>query len=119
MRAQPAGWGTRLASGLRVGDKISWRAQACRVALGLGPSARLRHRRTVRSTLISAAPPSRKLPPPRVSPALDPRKPLIGSWVETNKDMPKKQRHARRVYECLVEEYGADLGESTVCPVTS
>ena len=39
----------------------------------------------------------------------------IDTWLEDDKDAPKKQRHtARRVYERLVEEYGADVGESTV-----
>jgi transposase len=46
---------------------------------------------------------------------LDPWKPIIDAWLEADKDAPKKQRHtARRVYQRLIEEHGADVGESTV-----
>lgn len=73
------------------------------------------HRRTVRQALVSAVPPPRKPRPPRVCPVLDPWKPIIDGWLEADKDAPKKQRHtATRIYQRLVEEHGADVGESTV-----
>ena len=73
------------------------------------------HRRTVRQALASPVPPARKLSPPRVSPVLEPWKATIDAWVEADRDAPKKQRHtARRVWQRLVEEHGADVGESTV-----
>lgn len=73
------------------------------------------HRRTVRQALESATPPARKAPPPRVSPALEPYKALIDGWLAEDKDAPRKQRHtARRVWQRLVEEQGAQVGESTV-----
>lgn len=46
---------------------------------------------------------------------LDPWKPTIDGWLEADRDVPKKQRHtARRIWQRLVEEHGADVGESTV-----
>lgn len=73
------------------------------------------HRRTVRQALSSPVPPPRKPTPPRVSPALEPWKPTIDAWLAADKEVPKKQRHtARRVYERLIEEHEADVGESTV-----
>ncbi len=86
---------------------------------GLGIRALARrfgvHRRDVRQALASAVPPARKPAPPRPAPALDPWKPTIEQWLEQDKTAPRKQRHtARRVWQRLVEEYGADVGESTV-----
>ena len=73
------------------------------------------HRRDVRAALASAVPPPRKVGAPRESPALGPYKAIIDSWLEADTGAPRKQRHtARRVWERLVEEHGADLGESTV-----
>ena len=72
------------------------------------------HRRTVRQALMSAVPPGRK-PAARCSPVLDAWKPLIGAWVTADEAVPKKQRHTgRRVWERLVAEHGAQVGESTV-----
>lgn len=73
------------------------------------------HRRDVRQALACAVPPPRKTPPVRPSPQLDPWKPLIELWLHEDKSAPRKQRHtAHRVWERLVEEHGARVGESTV-----
>ncbi len=73
------------------------------------------HRRMVRQALASPVPPPRKAGPARVSPVLDPWKATIDGWLDADRDAPKKQRHtARRIWQRLVEEHGADVGESTV-----
>jgi transposase len=73
------------------------------------------HRRTVRQALVAAVPPPRRAAPLRVAPALGPWKPIIDDWLEADLDAPRKQRHtARRVWQRLVEEHGAEVGESTV-----
>jgi transposase len=72
------------------------------------------HRRTVRDALKSATPPPRK-PMVRPSPVLDVWKPTIDAWLEADREAPRKQRHtARRVWQRLVDEHHADVGESTV-----
>jgi transposase len=72
------------------------------------------HRRTVREALASPIPPPRKQGP-RPSPALDPWKATIDKWLDEDRAAPKKQRHtARRVWQRLVDEHGADVSESTV-----
>lgn len=72
------------------------------------------HRRDVRQALASAVPPPRKAPVRR-SPKIDPWKPLIEKWLEEDKPQPRKQRHtARRIWQRLVEEHGAELSEGTV-----
>jgi transposase len=72
------------------------------------------HRRTVREALASAVPPARKVPE-REAPALGPFKPLIREWLKADEVVPRKQRHtARRVWQRLVAEHGADVAESTV-----
>ena len=72
------------------------------------------HRRVVRQALESPIPPPRK-PVVRPAPLLDPWKPTIDGWLADDEKVPKKQRHtARRVYQRLIEEHGADIGESTV-----
>ena len=72
------------------------------------------HRRDVRAALESALPPPRKTPVGRRS-KLDPWKALIDRWLEEDKTAPRKQRHtARRVWQRLVEEHQAEVGESTV-----
>ena len=72
------------------------------------------HRRTVRQALASALPPPRRVPP-RPAPALDPWKAIIDGWLTEDLSAPRKQRHtARRVWQRLVDEHDAHLGESTV-----
>jgi transposase len=72
------------------------------------------HRRVVRQALESPIPPPRK-PVVRPAPLLDPWKPTIDDWLTEDEGVPRKQRHtARRVFQRLVEEHGAEIGESTV-----
>ena len=72
------------------------------------------HRRTVRQAVEDAVPPPRKTPE-RDAVVLGPWKDTIRSWLVDDLEMPKKQRHtARRVWERLVSEHGAQVGESTV-----
>ncbi len=72
------------------------------------------HRRTVRQALASATPPARQ-PAQRSFPKLGPWKELIESWLRADREVPKKQRHtARRVWQRLRDEQGADVAESTV-----
>lgn len=50
-----------------------------------------------------------------MSPGRDPSKAIIDGWLEADRDAPKKQRHtARRIWQHLIEEHGADVRESTV-----
>jgi len=73
------------------------------------------HRRDVRAALASPIPPPRKEMPAKPAPKLDPWKPTIDAWLEADKELPSKQRHTgRRVWQRLVEEHKADIGESTV-----
>ena len=74
------------------------------------------HRRDVRAALASPIPAPRKQPEvPKPSPKLDEWKPLIDRWLADDEHVPRKQRHtARRVWQRLVLEHGADIGESTV-----
>jgi transposase len=72
------------------------------------------HRRTVREALQSAVPPERKRPM-RSAPVMDRWKSTIDGWLEADRSAPRKQRHtARRVWQRLVEEQEAQVGESTV-----
>lgn len=73
------------------------------------------HRRTVRQALESPLPPPRKRPVGRSAPALGPYRPLIDSWLESDRRVPRKQRHtARRIWRRLVDEHGAQVAERTV-----
>ncbi|MBN4059664.1 IS21 family transposase [Acidimicrobium ferrooxidans] len=73
------------------------------------------HRRDVRAALVSPIPAARKVGPAKASPKLDRWKPLIEQWLIADLDAPRKQRHTgRRVWERLVGEHGADVGQSTV-----
>ncbi len=72
------------------------------------------HRRTVREALASPIPPPRKASE-RPAPTLGPWKATIDKWLADDWEVPKKQRHtARRIWQRLLDEHGADLSESTV-----
>jgi transposase len=73
------------------------------------------HRRTVRQALASALPPERKRPEGRPAPALGAYRELIDSWLIADQKAPRKQRHtARRIWERLRDEQGAEVAETTV-----
>jgi transposase len=72
------------------------------------------HRRTVRAALADATPPTRKTPS-RSRPVLGAYEATVRDWLIKDKDAPRKQRHtARRVWQRLVQEQGAVVGESSV-----
>lgn len=72
------------------------------------------HRRTVRQALASAVPPPRKTPE-REAPALGPYQEIVRGWLRDDLAVGRKQRHtARRVWQRLVDEHGAEMAESTV-----
>lgn len=72
------------------------------------------HRRTVRQALTSAIPPKRVVTE-RPCAAFGPYEQTVRRWLQDDKSAPKKQRHtARRVWQRLVAEEGADIAESTV-----
>ena len=72
------------------------------------------HRRTVRQALADAVPPAPKTPV-RVSPVLGPHEATVRGWLLADVDAPRKQRHtARRVWQRLIEEEGAQVAESSV-----
>ena len=72
------------------------------------------HRRTVRQALADSTPPARKTPE-REAPVLGPHVEVVREWLIADKDVPRKQRHtARRVWQRLVEEEGAQVAESSV-----
>jgi transposase len=73
------------------------------------------HRRTVRQALACPLPPPRKRPEGRPAPRLGPYRALIDAWLEADLKAPRKQRHtARRVWQRLVGEHGAQVAERTV-----
>ncbi|WP_141990287.1 IS21 family transposase [Rhodoglobus vestalii] len=72
------------------------------------------HRRTVRAALTDSTPPPRKVPE-RIAPAMGPWLEIVRAWLVADLEAPRKQRHtARRVWQRLVDEYGATVAESTV-----
>ena len=72
------------------------------------------HWRAVRQALADAVPPPRKTPE-RVAPVLGPYVATVRGWLVADLDAPRKQRHtARRIWQRLVEEKGARVGESSV-----
>ena len=57
----------------------------------------------------------RKAPEGRPAPKLGRYRALIDSWLAADREAPRKQRHtARRVWERLVEEQGAEVSERQV-----
>lgn len=73
------------------------------------------HRRAVRQALSSPLPPERKRPEGRPAPKLGEYRELIDGWLEADRGAPRKQRHtARRIWERLTEEHGAQVSERAV-----
>jgi len=73
------------------------------------------HRRTVGQALLAPWPPERKRPASRPAPALGAYRALIDSWLEADREAPRKQRHtARRIWRRLLDEHGAQVAETTV-----
>jgi transposase len=73
------------------------------------------HRRAVRAALLSPLPPAKRAPVGRPAPELGPYRALIDSWLEAAREAPRKQRHtAKRIWQRLVDEHGADVAEVTV-----
>src|SRR5436190_9115407 len=73
------------------------------------------HRRAVRQALASPLPPPRKTPERRPAPKLGPYRPLIDGWLRADREAPRKQRHtAKRIWQRLVDEHGAEVSERQV-----
>jgi len=73
------------------------------------------HRRAVRQALLSPLPPAKRSPVSRPAPKLGPFRAVIDSWLEADREAPRKQRHtAKRIHRRLVDEHGADVAEVTV-----
>jgi transposase len=73
------------------------------------------HRRAVRQALASPLPAPRKTPECRPAPKLGPYRALIDEWLLADREAPRKQRHtARRIWQRLVDEHGAEVAETTV-----
>jgi len=74
------------------------------------------HRRAVRQALESAIPPPKRSPESRPAPKLGPYRPVIDGILRADRRAPRKQRHtARRIWQRLVEEHGAEVSERQVC----
>jgi transposase len=73
------------------------------------------HRRAVRQALASPLPPAKRAAVGRLAPRLGPYRALIDGWLEADREAPRKQRHtAKRVWQRLVDEHGAEVAETTV-----
>src|SRR5712691_7511389 len=73
------------------------------------------HRRAVRQALAAALPPPRKQPVGRAAPKLGAYRSLIDAWLVGDREAPRKQRHtAKRIWERLLSEHGAEVAETTV-----
>ncbi len=73
------------------------------------------HRRAVRQALKSAVPPPKSKPRSRPAPKLGPYRPIIDKWLAEDQKAPRKQRHtARRIWQRLTEEHGAEVSERQV-----
>ena len=74
------------------------------------------HRRAVRQALESAVPPAKRAPESRPAPQLGAFRAIIDGWLDADREAPRKQRHtARRIWQRLVEEHGAEVSERQVC----
>jgi transposase len=74
------------------------------------------HRRAVRQALESAVPPAKRPPSSRPAPKLGVWRAVIDAWLEADREAPRKQRHtARRIWQRLVAEHGAEVSERQVC----
>jgi transposase len=73
------------------------------------------HRRAVRQALVSPVPPVKRSPVARPAPKLGAYRGVIDAWLVADRDAPRKQRHtARRVWQRLVAEHGAQVSERQV-----
>jgi transposase len=73
------------------------------------------HRRAVRQALASPVPPVKRSPVWRPAPRLGEHHALIDAWLLEDRAAPRKQQHtARRVWQRLVEEQGAEVSERQV-----
>ena len=74
------------------------------------------HRRAVRQALVSPLPPAKRPTASRPAPKLGVLRTVIDGWLEADREAPRKQRHtARRIWQRLVEEHGAEVSERQVC----
>jgi transposase len=73
------------------------------------------HRRAVRQALASPLPPVKRAPSHRPAPRLGAYRALIDGWLEADREAPRKQRHtAKRIWQRLIDEHGAEVAETTV-----
>lgn len=73
------------------------------------------HRRAVRQALADRVPPPKRAPSSRPAPKLGPYRSVIEDWLRADAAAPRKQRHtARRIWQRLVEEHGAEVSERQV-----
>jgi transposase len=73
------------------------------------------HRRAVRQALASPVPPGKRRPESRPAPKLGTFRGLIDRWLREDLQAPRKQRHtARRIWQRLREEHGAEVSERQV-----
>jgi transposase len=73
------------------------------------------HRRAVRQALLSPVPPVKRAPVGRPAPKLGAFRAVIDEWLLADWAAPRKQRHtAKRIWQRLVDEHGADVAEVTV-----
>lgn len=73
------------------------------------------HRRTVKQALASPLPPVRRAPVDRPAPKLGQFRAVIDGWLLADQGAPRKQRHtAKRIWQRLVDEHGADVAQSSV-----